>query len=100
MALNFFGRERRESLVLKCMSTSPKLDREKWPNPLDTVVTVQRDRIAFVFQGQWGAGDLLFFGAGPDKTSHTARYIGGGEMIHAPTHEHPMEQISRLDDQP
>jgi hypothetical protein len=46
------------------------------------------------------AGDLLFFGAGPDKISHTAMYIGEGEMIHATTHEHPMIQISRLDDQP
>jgi gamma-D-glutamyl-L-lysine dipeptidyl-peptidase len=45
-------------------------------------------------------GDLLFFGAGPDKITHTAMYIGGGEIVHATTHEHPVVQISQLDDQP
>ena len=45
------------------------------------------------------AGDLLFFGAGPDKITHTAMYIGDGEIIHATTHGHPVVQISRLDDQ-
>jgi len=45
-------------------------------------------------------GDLLFFGAGPDKITHTAMYIGSGEIIHATTNGHPVVQISRLDDQP
>ena len=45
-------------------------------------------------------GDLLFFGSGPDKITHTAMYIGNGEIIHATTHGHPMIQISRLDDEP
>ena len=45
-------------------------------------------------------GDLLFFGGGPDKITHTAMYIGNGEIIHATTHGHPVVQISRLDDQP
>jgi cell wall-associated NlpC family hydrolase len=27
-------------------------------------------------------------------------YIGNGEFIHATTHDHPVVQISRLDDQP
>ena len=46
------------------------------------------------------AGDLLFFGAGSGKITHTAMYIGGGEFIHATTHDHPVVQISRLDDPP
>ena len=46
------------------------------------------------------AGDLLFFGSGGGKITHTAMYIGGGEFIHATTHDHPVVQISRLDDQP
>jgi gamma-D-glutamyl-L-lysine dipeptidyl-peptidase len=46
------------------------------------------------------AGDLLFFGSGVGKITHTAMYIGGGEFIHATTHDHPVVQISRLDDQP
>jgi cell wall-associated NlpC family hydrolase len=43
---------------------------------------------------------LLFFGAGSGKITHTAMYIGGGEFIHATTHDHPVVQISRLDDPP
>jgi cell wall-associated NlpC family hydrolase len=45
-------------------------------------------------------GDLLYFGSSPQKISHTGMYIGNGEFIHDTTHEHPMVQISRLDDQP
>jgi gamma-D-glutamyl-L-lysine dipeptidyl-peptidase len=43
-------------------------------------------------------GDLLYFGSSPEKISHTGMYIGGGEFIHATTHEHPVVQISRLDE--
>jgi hypothetical protein len=46
------------------------------------------------------AGDLLFFGPSANKVTHTAMYIGGGEFIHSTTHNHPVVQISRLDDQP
>ena len=46
------------------------------------------------------AGDLLFFGSEAGKITHTAMYIGGGEFIHATTHEHAVVQISRLDEQP
>jgi uncharacterized protein YgiM (DUF1202 family) len=45
-------------------------------------------------------GDLLFFGSGPDHITHTGMYIGNGEFIHATTHDRPVVQISRLDDQP
>jgi cell wall-associated NlpC family hydrolase len=46
------------------------------------------------------AGDLLFFGGSPTNITHTAMYIGNGEFIHATVHDHPIVQISRLDDQP
>jgi gamma-D-glutamyl-L-lysine dipeptidyl-peptidase len=46
------------------------------------------------------AGDLLYFGEDANKITHTGMYIGNGEFIHDTTHERPMVQISRLDDQP
>ena len=45
-------------------------------------------------------GDLLFFGDSVKDITHTGMYIGNGEFIHDTTHDHPMVQISRLDDQP
>jgi gamma-D-glutamyl-L-lysine dipeptidyl-peptidase len=45
-------------------------------------------------------GDLLYFGSSPKKITHTGMYIGDGEFIHDTTHDHPMVQISRLEDQP
>ena len=44
-------------------------------------------------------GDLLYFGKSLEKASHTGFYLGGGEFIHATTHEHPVVQISRLDEE-
>jgi cell wall-associated NlpC family hydrolase len=45
-------------------------------------------------------GDLLYFGESADKITHTGFYIGEGQFIHATTHEHPVIQISRVDDDP
>jgi gamma-D-glutamyl-L-lysine dipeptidyl-peptidase len=45
-------------------------------------------------------GDLLFFGSGSNKITHTGMYIGDGQFIHDTTNGHPVVQISRLDDQP
>jgi len=45
-------------------------------------------------------GDLLFFGESATHITHTGMYIGNGEFIHDTTHEHPMVQISKLDDKP
>lgn len=42
-------------------------------------------------------GDLLFFGE--HAITHVGMYIGEGEFIHATTHERPVVQISRLDEQ-
>ena len=45
-------------------------------------------------------GDLLFFGDTAAHIAHTGMYIGNGEFIHDTTHDHPMVQISKLDDAP
>ena len=45
-------------------------------------------------------GDLLFFGASAKQITHTGMYIGDGQFIHDTTNDHPVVQISRLDDQP
>jgi hypothetical protein len=44
------------------------------------------------------AGDLLYFGSSMEKITHTGMYIGDGQFIHATTNEHPVVQISRLDE--
>jgi hypothetical protein len=46
------------------------------------------------------AGDLLFFGQSPQHITHTGMYIGNGQFIHDTTNQHPVVQISTLDDQP
>jgi cell wall-associated NlpC family hydrolase len=45
-------------------------------------------------------GDLLFFGSSEKEIDHTGMYIGDGQFIQAATNDHPVIQISRLDDQP
>jgi gamma-D-glutamyl-L-lysine dipeptidyl-peptidase len=45
-------------------------------------------------------GDLLFFGSSEKDIDHTGMYIGDGQFIQAATNDHPVIQISRLDDQP
>jgi gamma-D-glutamyl-L-lysine dipeptidyl-peptidase len=54
------------------------------------VITVDRKNLQ--------AGDLLFFGSSPKNITHTAMYIGDGQFIQATTNDHPVVQISRLDD--
>jgi cell wall-associated NlpC family hydrolase len=45
-------------------------------------------------------GDLLFFGSSTKAITHTGMYIGDGQFIHDTTNNHPVVQISRLDDEP
>jgi hypothetical protein len=45
-------------------------------------------------------GDLLFFGSSQRDVTHTGMYIGNGEFMHDTTHEQPMVQISKIDEQP
>ena len=46
------------------------------------------------------AGDLLFFGSSAKAITHTGMYIGDGQFIHDTTTDHPVVQISRIDDEP
>ena len=43
-------------------------------------------------------GDLLYFGESGQKITHTGMYIGSNEFIDATAWQHPMVQISQLDD--
>jgi cell wall-associated NlpC family hydrolase len=49
-----------------------------------------------VSRSELQAGDLLFFGQ--NAITHVGLYTGGGEFIHATTHQWPIVQISRLDE--
>jgi gamma-D-glutamyl-L-lysine dipeptidyl-peptidase len=43
-------------------------------------------------------GDLLYFGSGPKKITHTGLYMGEGRFISSTTHEKPMIRIDDLND--
>jgi cell wall-associated NlpC family hydrolase len=66
--------------------------------PRDAGPQMRWEGFVKVERGELAAGDLVFFGASPEKITHTGMYIGGGEFIHATTWEKPVVQISRLDD--
>ena len=68
--------------------------------PRDASLQVNWDGSAKVDRKDLVAGDLLYFGEDISKVTHTGMYIGNGEFIHDTTHERPMVQISRLDDEP
>ena len=68
--------------------------------PRDASLQVNWEKAAHVDRKDLKAGDLLYFGDGLTKVTHTGMYIGDGEFIHDTTHERPMVQISRLDDEP
>lgn len=91
----------RSSYGYDCSGFTQMLVRSRGINmPRDADLQAAWDGMQVIERKDLQAGDLLFFGAGPDKITHTAMYIGNGEIIHATTHEHPVIQISRLDDQP
>jgi gamma-D-glutamyl-L-lysine dipeptidyl-peptidase len=68
--------------------------------PRDADLQAAWSGVASIKRDELKPGDLLFFGSGPDHITHTGMFIGNGEFIHATTHDHPVVQISRLDDQP
>ena len=43
-------------------------------------------------------GDLVYFGASPQKITHTGMYLGDGQFISATTYRTPVIRIDRLDD--
>jgi len=91
----------RSSFGYDCSGFTQMLVRSRGINmPRDADLQAAWDGVEAIDREDLRAGDLLFFGAGLDKITHTAMYIGDGEIIHATTHEHPVIQISRLQDQP
>lgn len=91
----------RSSYGYDCSGFTQMLVRSRGINmPRDADLQAAWDGMQVIERKDLRAGDLLFFGSGPDKITHTAMYIGNGEIIHATTHGHPVIQISRLDDQP
>ncbi len=91
----------RSSYGYDCSGFTQMLVRSRGINmPRDADLQAAWEGMQIVERKDLRAGDLLFFGAGPDKITHTAMYIGNGEIIHATTHGHPVIQISRLDDEP
>jgi cell wall-associated NlpC family hydrolase len=68
--------------------------------PRDADVQAAWEGLEAVDRKDLRAGDLLFFGSAPGNITHTAMYIGDGQIIQSTTHDHPVVQISRLDDEP
>jgi len=68
--------------------------------PRDADLQAAWSGVVSVDRNDLQAGDLLFFGDSPEKIGHTGMYIGNGEFIHSTTHDGPVIQISRLEDQP
>jgi cell wall-associated NlpC family hydrolase len=91
----------RSSFGFDCSGFTQMLVRSRGINmPRDADLQAAWSGVGPVERPDLEPGDLLFFGASPAKITHTAMYIGDGHFIHATTHNHPVVQISRLDDQP
>ncbi len=43
-------------------------------------------------------GDLLYFGASPERITHTGMYLGDSQFISATTYQTPVVRIDSLDD--
>jgi hypothetical protein len=66
--------------------------------PRDASVQAKWDRLEAVEPASLAPGDLLYFGASPQRITHTGMYIGDRQFINATTHETPMVRIDNLDD--
>jgi gamma-D-glutamyl-L-lysine dipeptidyl-peptidase len=91
----------RSSFGFDCSGFTQMLVRARGINmPRDADLQAVWDGLISVERADLQPGDLLFFGSGPKKITHTGMYIGDGQFIHDTTNGHPVVQISRLDDQP
>ena len=68
--------------------------------PRDADVQAAWSGVTTVERSDLQPGDLLFFGSSVKRITHTGMYIGDGQFIHDTIHDHPVVQISLLDDQP
>ncbi len=89
------------SFGFDCSGFTQMLERQRGIEmPRDADVQVSWSGVVPVERKDLAPGDLLFFGASPNKITHTGMYLGDGEFIHDTPHGHPGVQISRLDDKP
>ncbi len=91
----------RSSYGYDCSGFTQMLVRSRGINmPRDADLQAAWDGMEVIDRKDLQPGDLLFFGRSADKITHTAMFIGNGEIIHATTNTHPVIQISRIEDQP
>jgi SH3-like domain-containing protein len=84
-----------------CSGFTQMLERQRGIEmPRDADIQASWSGVIAVERKDIQPGDLLYFGSGPSKITHTGMYLGNGEFIHDTTHDHPGVQISRLDDMP
>ena len=89
------------SFGFDCSGFTQMLERQRGVQmPRDADVQANWVGVAAVERKDLKPGDLLFFGAGPTKITHTGMYLGNGEFIHDTTHGKPGVQVSRLDEEP
>lgn len=91
----------RSSFGFDCSGFTQMLVRQRGINmPRDADLQAAWNGVVTIDRKDLQAGDLLFFGSSPANITHTGMFIGNGEFIHDTTHDHPMVQISRLEDEP
>ncbi len=66
--------------------------------PRDAAPQFRWEGMRPVPRDQLQPGDLLYFGGGPEKITHTGMYLGAGEFINATTYQQPVVRIDRLED--
>lgn len=91
----------RSSYGFDCSGFTQMLVRARGINmPRDADLQAAWSGAAKVERRDLQPGDLLFFGSSLKNITHTGMYIGDGQFIHDTTNDHPVVQISRLDDEP
>jgi gamma-D-glutamyl-L-lysine dipeptidyl-peptidase len=91
----------RSSFGYDCSGFTQMLVRQRGVNmPRDADLQAAWNGVVVIDRKDLQTGDLLFFGSSTANITHTGMFIGNGEFIHDTTHDHPMVQISRLDDEP
>lgn len=91
----------RSSFGFDCSGFTQMLVRARGINmPRDADLQAAWSGAAKVERRDLQPGDLLFFGSSLKNITHTGMYIGDGQFIHDTTNNHPVVQISRLDDEP
>lgn len=67
------------------------------PLPRDAQPQADWSGLKPVSRAELKPGDLLYFGASPERIAHTGMYLGDGQFISATTYQTPMVRIDSLD---